>query len=80
MNKTDEYTDGVSENSDENIVTSSRFGLKGQTVQDDDSDGDNMDELILLDDPEDTCPEQQDEETHLTEKRTPEEQAKLEAI
>ena len=32
MNKTDEYTDGVSENSDENIITSTRFGLKGQTV------------------------------------------------
>lgn len=58
MNKTDEYTDGASELSDENNIKSTRFGLKGHTVQEDDSDGDNnLDELILLDDPEDTCPE-----------------------
>ena len=32
MNKTDEYTDGASDLSDENIIKSTRFGLKGHTV------------------------------------------------
>ena len=73
MNKTGEYTDDASDMSDDNNGKSTRFGQKGKTVQEDDSDGDNnLDELILLDDPEDSGPNQLEEET-LTEKGAAEE-------
>ena len=73
MNKTGEYTDEASDMSDDNNAKSTRFGHKGNTIQEDDSDCDNnLDELILLDDPEDSGPNQLEEET-LTEKATAEE-------